>query len=75
MSIGHYIEQIRHADTDDAAFAVVRAAYDAAVAKAITVEEYNALWLELSRRHDPDSRSGDDFSRGGPRSGCNWTGD
>ncbi|NBW12311.1 MAG: hypothetical protein EBR82_30195 [Caulobacteraceae bacterium] len=64
MTAEEYIERIRTAKTDDAAYAVSREAYAAAVRKQITVEEWNAVWCAYDKRTRP-------YRYDRPR----WTGD
>ena len=66
MTAAEYLEQIRTAPTDDAAFAVTRVAIVAARAKEITVDEWNAVWIAYDKRARPWHYE----ERGG-----RWTGD
>ena len=66
MTAAEYLEQIRTAPTNDAAFAVTRVAIVAARARQITVDEWNSVWLAYDKRSRPWLYE----ERGG-----RWTGD
>jgi len=76
VTVGEYIEQIRVADTDTAAYAVTREAYAEAVAKTLSVDEWNQVWIAFNRRsRGVPVTDTSDYWRGGPRDDGNWTGD
>lgn len=66
MNVAEYLEQIRTAPDNDAAFAVTRSAIVAARAKQITVDEWSAVWIAYDKRARPWLYE----ERGG-----RWTGD
>lgn len=76
MTVADYIERIRTAESDEAAWEVRREAYQASVAKRLTVDEWNNVAIAFDRRArgEPVTDTSD-YWRGGPRDGGNWTGD
>ena len=76
MTVQDYIERIRTADSHEAAWEVRSEAYNAAVAKQLTVDEWNDVAIAFNRRArgEPVTDSSD-YWRGGPRADGNWTGD
>lgn len=53
MTADEYIAQVRLAATDEAAYAVTRQASADAVAKRLTVDEWNSVWLAYDKRSRP----------------------
>jgi hypothetical protein len=53
MTANEYLAQVRAADTVEAAYAIKEQAYAEALAKRLTVEEWNAIWIAYDRRSRP----------------------
>ena len=75
MTIGEYIEAVMRAESREAAYRIVREVYGQARGKEISVSDYQSVWTAWDQRWFGAASGGNDFSRGGPRSGSNWTGD
>jgi len=75
-TVGEYIDAVFQAENREAAYRIVREVYGQARAKLISVQDYQSVWTAWDRRwFKAGSGGGNDFSRGGPRHGSNWTGD
>lgn len=53
MTAAEYLERVRTAATAEAVEAVTREAYDAAVARRLTVAEWNEIWTAADQRARP----------------------
>jgi len=75
-TVGEYIDAVFQAENREAAYRIVREAYDQAGEKTISVQDYQSVWIAWDRRwFQAAAAGGNDFTRGGPRQGSNWTGD
>lgn len=76
MTRQDYIDAVNTAPTSTASWMHVHESWIAMLAKAITRDDYHAVWHAWHDRWNRlGTESGSEYARGGPRYGSNWSGD